>query len=100
MSVALTDTLPSPPALKGRPLLAWLVVAGVVAFILWEHATEPETRKEGLDLLNMQLQARAAVGLADVFKGNASILYKQLQTLDRGPFRQRLCFVVLAGELK
>jgi membrane protease YdiL (CAAX protease family) len=100
MSAVLTDTPLSPPTTRGRPLLAWLVIAGVVGFILWEHATEPEAQKEGLDLLTMQLQARAAVGLADLFKGNAPALYQQLQSLDRGPYRQRLCFVVLTGELQ
>ncbi len=100
MSTATTDLSPLSLAPRGHPFLAWLVIAATVVFILWEHATEPETQKEGLDLLTMQLQARAAVGLADLFHSNAPLLYQQLQSLDRGTYRQRLCFIVLAGELK
>jgi membrane protease YdiL (CAAX protease family) len=76
-----------------------LVIAGVVAFILWRYWTEPEEQKQELDLVSMQLQARASVGLANLFRDNAPAIYQQLQTLNRGTYRQRLCFVVLAGEL-
>jgi membrane protease YdiL (CAAX protease family) len=80
-------------------LLAWLVVAGVVVVILARQAKEPEEARAGLDLLTMQLQARASIGLAELFKRSAPSIYKQLQTLDRGTYRQRLGFVVLTGEL-
>lgn len=104
MSVVVTDApppppTPAPPVPRGRPLLAWLVIAGVVAFILWRYWTQPEEQKQELDLVSMQLQARASVGLANLFRDNAPTLYQQLQTLNRGTYRQRLCFVVLAGEL-
>jgi membrane protease YdiL (CAAX protease family) len=99
MSVAIPDTPPPPPAPVGQPLLAWLVIAGVVVFILWRHWQEPEEHQQELDLLSMQLQARASVGLAEMFKGTTAGLYQQVRALDRGTYRQRLCFVVLAGEL-
>jgi membrane protease YdiL (CAAX protease family) len=99
MSLISPDAPPGPPAPRGRPLLAWLVIAGVVAFILLRSSPEQEERKEQLDLVMMEMQTRYLVGWASM-AGKAPQLYEQmLATFDRGPYGQRLRVAIVAGEL-
>ncbi len=92
--------------IKGQPLLAWLIILAAVAFILWRYETVAPLDREGYDLLVMRLQSRYLVGLAHIDKllpigaSAPKGLYEEAQSLNRGPYSQRLRFVVLAGELK
>jgi membrane protease YdiL (CAAX protease family) len=104
-----TETPPStPPLRKGRPLLAWLIILAVVAFILGRYQNADPLEQQRYDLVTMRLQSRYLVGLAELeerFLGGKNNereqLYKQAQSsLDRGAYPQRLRFVVLAGDLK
>jgi membrane protease YdiL (CAAX protease family) len=97
--------LPPPPRKKGHPLLAWAVIVGVVAFLLWRSwATRQaagEDRGERASSIVLRLQGRYVVGAAGfVPAGDRKKLYDQLTSLNTGPVRQRLRFVVLAGELQ
>ncbi|HEY7153017.1 MAG TPA: CPBP family intramembrane glutamic endopeptidase [Gemmataceae bacterium] len=110
---------------KVRPLLAWLVILGAVAFILWRNSTVSPLEKQKRDLVMMRLQSRYLVGLAELVerllnylnylrggsereerflnskKSAREQLYKEAKAnLNRGTYAQRLRFVVLAGELK
>ncbi len=98
---------PTPTVRKGRPLLAWLVVAAVVGFILWHSGTTESTAREKYDLVTARLQGRLLVGLMQMQtrvssgNGNGAALYEDARTtMNRGIYAQRLRFVVLAGELK
>jgi membrane protease YdiL (CAAX protease family) len=100
-----TQPPPSAPMRQGRPFLAWLVILATVLFILWRYETVSTQEHERYDLVNMRLQGRFLVGMADRFmvgnKSGRQSLYEEAQnTLNRGTYAQRLRFVVLAGELK
>ncbi|HTU20409.1 MAG TPA: CPBP family intramembrane glutamic endopeptidase [Gemmataceae bacterium] len=107
---AITTEAPSaaPPARRGRPLLAWLVILAAVAFILWRYSTVSPKEKERYDLVTMRLQGRYLIGVAELEerylgskKSAREQLYEEAQkNLNRGTYPQRLRFVVLAGELK
>jgi membrane protease YdiL (CAAX protease family) len=85
-------------ASKGLPSLAWLVILGVVAFLVWRNATpSPQFRQSG-DLFLFEVQARYMVGAASLF-GQGKMLYEKAGDLDRGPYGERLRFAILAGEL-
>ncbi|HEY7428331.1 MAG TPA: hypothetical protein VH682_29130, partial [Gemmataceae bacterium] len=98
----------APPVRKGRPLLAWLVILGAVAFILWRYETVSPLERQRYDLVTMRLQGRYLVGMAELEerflgskKSGREQLYKEAQaSLNRATYAQRLRFVVLAGELK
>lgn len=107
MHAIVTEMPSSLPPRKGRPLLAWLVILAVVAFILWRYETVGPLDKQRYDLVTVRLQGRYLVGVADLedrylkVKSGREQLYKEAQkSLDRGTYPQRLRFVVLAGELK
>jgi membrane protease YdiL (CAAX protease family) len=95
-----------PPLRKGHPLLAWLVILAAIAFILWHNETAGPLDHQQFDLVVMRLEGRYLVGLAHLDKllptGGTppKRLYEESQRLNRGPYPQRLRFVVLAGELK
>ncbi len=102
-----TEMPPSTPPRKGQPLVAWLVILAVVAFILWRYETVSPQQRQRYDLVTMRLEGRYIVGvagLAERFLGDQKSglqqLYKEMQNLNRGTYPQRLRFVVLAGELK
>jgi membrane protease YdiL (CAAX protease family) len=93
---------PAPPPRKGRPVLAWLVIVGVIVFLQWRNREAPAALLETLDLVTMQMQARYLVGAANlpVPGGKPQELYKQAETtLNRGGYGQRLRFAAVAGEL-
>jgi membrane protease YdiL (CAAX protease family) len=103
LDIQLEPTPAAPPVRRGRPLLAWLVIAAAVAFILWRYSTVSPLDKQRYDLVTMRLQGRYLVG-AEHFLGSESgreQLYSEAKrTLNRGTYPQRLRFTVLAGELK
>lgn len=102
------ETPSAAPPRRGWPLLAWLIILAVVAFILWRYETASPLEGPRYDLVNMRLQGRYLVGAAELEahylgdkKNGREMLYEQAQnSLDRGTYPQRLRFVVLAGELK
>src|SRR5581483_1205247 len=103
----MTETSPSAPPRKGRPLLAWLVIFAVVACILCRYETVSPQQRQRYDLVTMRLEGRYIVGVAGLEerflgdqKSGRQQLYKETQSLNRGTYAQRLRFVVLVGELK
>jgi membrane protease YdiL (CAAX protease family) len=98
MSFLLAKALPAPPARKGRPLLAWAVILGVIGFLLARSRPGPGGESEHYDPGVMEVQARYLVGVGEKF-GDRKVLYPQAEAFNQGPYGQRLRFVVLAGEL-
>jgi membrane protease YdiL (CAAX protease family) len=91
---------PSPPAGKGRPLLAWAVILLAAGYAAYRQASLPTAAREGLELVTFQLQARFLVGFATLPGQSPAAIYEQSSgQLNRGPYAQRLHFAVLAGEL-
>lgn len=95
----------SPPPRRGHPVLAWLVILGVVAFMLWRSLSANSIDKQKYDLLTARFQGRYLIGLEQLQKqglaGDKDAVYRQArESLDQHTYAQRLRFVVLAGELK
>jgi membrane protease YdiL (CAAX protease family) len=99
-SDAVPDSHPAPESRRGQPLVAWLVILGAVAFVLWRPQSAGGPAQPVDDLLLARMQARAIVGFAKLVPAMSNEVYAQAETLNRGPYRQRLCFVIVAGELK
>jgi membrane protease YdiL (CAAX protease family) len=106
--VSLPEPPPSsaPPVGKGRPLLAWLVIAAVVGFILYRYAKVGALDRGRYDLVNMRMQGRLFVGLLELEKKlspdakGGAVLYEDARTtMNRGSYAQRLRFIALVGEL-
>jgi membrane protease YdiL (CAAX protease family) len=95
MSLIPAEAVPPPPAprRKGWPVPAWLVILGLIGFLLWRNHQAAQERPVRYPAL-VEMQARYLVAL-----GGSPALYSQARTLDRGPFGERLRFVVVAGEL-
>jgi membrane protease YdiL (CAAX protease family) len=96
----------APPARKGRPLVAWLVILAIIGLILWRNEEESSRESARYDLLVMRLQGRYLVGLDHLPMGPPlgndmrQKLYEEAQkSINRGPYTQRLRFIALAGEL-
>lgn len=92
----------SPPTQRGQTLLAWLVILGVIGFILWRQHTRAPGNDQATWLVPMQIQARYLVGVSSMgLPGTTGEdLYLQTeQLLNRGSYSQRLRFAILAGEL-
>ena len=94
----------------GTALVAWLVILAVVVFVFvrqrrsMAHA-EQTTRDNSFQRNLIELQGRQLVGTRALAErlgrgaGQGKKLFEQAKGLDRGSFRQRLRFAVLAGEL-
>jgi hypothetical protein len=93
--------VPSSPR-RGRPLIAWLVIVGVVGFIAWrnwaEGHAESVVEEKSVDVL-LRMQGRLLVGLGDVM-GQKQEAVRQAEQLNHGPPAQRLRCAVLLGELE
>src|SRR5947209_1808184 len=87
-------SLPAPPpGPRGRPLLAWLVILGLVAFILVRFWRQPPADNRAVRAVTVLMQARYLVGVAHLnLPGvTADELYRQTRRqLDQGPFVQRV----------
>jgi membrane protease YdiL (CAAX protease family) len=100
MSTEFTDERPPPPPpRRGRPLIAWLVIAAAVGFVLFRNYSTP-SGGAGASEDAIELQGRSLVGEVEIRLASGAAMYQQAQALNRGPTAQRLRFVVLAGELK
>jgi membrane protease YdiL (CAAX protease family) len=82
------------PRRKGWPVLAWLVILGLIGFLLWRNYQAAAQQQRHFDPVLVEMQARYLVGL-----GGGSMVYAQADALNRGPFGQRLRFAVVAGDL-
>jgi membrane protease YdiL (CAAX protease family) len=101
MSLIPAEALPSSPGAprqKGWPVLAWLVILGMVGFVLWRNYQAAEDRSH-FDPVMVEMQARYLVGIGEMFGSNSPAVYAQAGSLNRGPYGQRLRSVILAGEL-
>jgi membrane protease YdiL (CAAX protease family) len=113
-STSLTATPPGPPseAIPPAPrfrrtgiVLAWVVILGLIGFIVgrtfWIQVSGGPAL-ERADLVTMRLQARYMIGLSQlplIPMSGPFVLEQAEENLNRGPYAQRLRFVVLAGEL-
>ncbi len=97
-----------PPRKRGLAWLAWPIILGIVAFIVW-HGTGSTVREHAASegksavLLIMELQGRALVGMRSMMSAtNAGTVdyAAQLKSLDAGSPEQRLRYAVLKGELE
>lgn len=92
-------TAPAPPRRRGWPLLAWVAIAGVVAFILYRAGLRERDRSAYI--VTMQMQTRYAMG-ARTLPGAPSgpALWEQMKAaMEQGDYGQRLRAAIVAGEL-
>src|SRR5579863_1321541 len=92
------------PKKKGLTLLSWLVILGLVGFMVVRTLISGmpgagEQQQLRLQEILFDLQARYLVGAASFIPSEREGLYRQAKRFDRGNWDQRLKFVVLAGEL-
>src|SRR5207253_1314411 len=83
------------------PVIAWLVIVTVVGIAVgFQLFASRFADKDRGYFFELQLQGRMYVGLAEKL-GRTGTIYQQAQeTLNRGPYAQRLRFVVIAGEIE
>jgi hypothetical protein len=89
---------------KGLTLLSWLVIFGLVGFMVTRTLLsgmpgEGARQQQRLQEILFDLQARYLVGAANFLPSERIALYRQAKGFERGNWEQRLKFVVLAGEL-
>ncbi|MHB8736731.1 MAG: hypothetical protein ACYC6M_15620, partial [Terriglobales bacterium] len=87
-----------PPRRRGRPWLAWAVIAAVASGVAWAQAhPAPRRRAGGTNVLMQRAgewQARYLVGAAHIFdQQQRQPLVRQAATLDQGSLAQRLKYV-------
>ena len=118
MSIIAADALPPAPApptgplpKRGRPLIAWLVIAAAVLVAVGyepvaSHLSEKyAARSKSLSARSyrseLQIQGREIVGSVRGFEQNPEVVDRQIKEgLSHGPYEQRLRFVILVGELQ
>lgn len=93
---------PAPP--RGRPFVAWFVILAVFAGLAAVQLGRGEARQEvnqddATSLGVMQMQAKGLLGLTLMAHERDPAISAQVDALNQGPVTQRLCFVVLRGEL-
>jgi membrane protease YdiL (CAAX protease family) len=90
---------PPPVGKTGHPVVAWIVIGVVIAFVLVRHALVATKAQERFDQVMQEVQGRYAVGVADLLGQRNESLYGQVKTLDGQVPEQHLRFITLAGEL-
>jgi membrane protease YdiL (CAAX protease family) len=98
---AITEQLPRPalPPVKGHPILAWIVIALCIAFILYRHIVTETAARARFGSVVLELQARYIVGVADLLGQRNEMMLKQAEAIAGHGYDERLRFAVLAGEL-
>lgn len=109
--MSMVDTSP-PPDFPGDPLpnqaekprgrpwltgLAWVVILGAVAYLVFRPSRTADEQGVQQDLLMFRMQARYMIG-ASRFVGGKQLL-EQAEDMNRGNYAQRLRYVIVAGEL-
>jgi membrane protease YdiL (CAAX protease family) len=87
------------PARRGHSLLAWLVILGVIAFLVWHNLAPRPGAHQAEDLALVQGQARYLVGVAALWHQQEKVLYEKAGEFNRGSYGQRLRYAVLGGDL-
>lgn len=107
IEIAGAETAETSPAIRPRlrwtGLVAWAVIAILVAFWVWFQTRRSENREQHAEdsdtMPIVQLQGRWLIGLAQFPGSNRGIIYEGAQALNAGSVGQRLRFIVLAGDL-
>jgi membrane protease YdiL (CAAX protease family) len=97
----MSDAIAPPPARRGWPWLAWLVIVAAAVWIAWPHgdpAVEAAVRRQA-GVESMEMQARALIGFGELSGQSSDAVLEQARAMNHGPYMQRLRFVVLAGDL-
>ena len=93
------------PPPRGRPLLAWGVILGVAALVVWSQQRRPvaEPVKESIHRLQPKASEQLVlwtVGLKELgLPFSEEQARQQITPIDQGPYRQRLEAAILASEL-
>ena len=91
------------PAPSGHPIIAWTIILALVLFIVFAPRRKPDApdRVAGgrIGRTVMELQCQYLVGAAEMPGADGAQFFQQSQNLNTGPIDNRLCFVILAGEL-
>jgi membrane protease YdiL (CAAX protease family) len=83
------------------PLLAWLVILGVVVIIVQRVRTQAGERQQRISSRIDDFQERYFLGAALLSEKSREQAFEQAQRqYDRGPYLQRLRFVFLAAEVQ
>jgi membrane protease YdiL (CAAX protease family) len=100
--LAAPETVETPAGPRGRPVLAWTVILVMVVLITVLQSMRSRARTEEKTApvsMTTVLQGRMLVGFARFVGMAPADAYAQDRPLNTGPVEQRLCFVILAGEL-
>jgi membrane protease YdiL (CAAX protease family) len=97
LTAACNAHVKAPP--RAHPLLAWLVILAVVVFVVVRTAQTASLREERMAQIFSDIQSRILVGMLQLIKDNATE-WKQIELgLDRGPYSERLRFIVIIGAM-
>jgi len=96
---------PPPPRRRGFPILAWLVILGVVGAVVASNMFAPEAPPaepgtQSMDVFIMNMQSKYIVGAFGLIPEDDGAALSQANTmLNMGSIDQRLGFVILSAEI-
>jgi membrane protease YdiL (CAAX protease family) len=80
-------------------VLAWVVIALAVGFVVVRREEAGPRARERFASVEAEIQGRILVGFAELFPGQREAYFRQAKPTARGGYGRRLRFAVLAGEL-
>ena len=96
------NVVPAEPFRRGHPIIAWLIIVALAGWIVWRQMDTPlrnlKDPEEAGSNLTFELQGKYLIGASNLF-GQGGTFYLQAESLKTGAVKQRLQFVILAGEL-
>ena len=96
------------PIKRGHPIVAWLAIIAIVVavpFLRGLRTSEEQSanQKDRLSLLVLKMQSKFFLGASEFARASdpnaAKSLAEKAVALNTGPLDQRLCYVVLVGDL-
>ena len=92
---------------RGHPVIAWIVILALVVLgsglLSPDAATDGDVEAEDTEASAYQtileLQARYFIGASKVVGADPGVFQEQIDMFNRGSYRERLCYVVLTGEM-